>query len=94
MAPYLGLSPSAMWPPTAKSAPFLSSIWLVLISIVYVVLSADGDNATHAAATAKRRDTKMRTLKNIVVMEECRLALMAKKANTKMKEKKSVERMI
>jgi hypothetical protein len=87
VAPKIGMDASVLWPPSAASAPFLTTLWAVLASLVYhVFVLAEGDTAIHEVHKKKRRDAKLRTLKSIVVLEEARLARLAKKAGGEKKE--------
>ena len=78
IAPFLFLRPTQMWPISFESAPFLFTLWLCLVITLSRFFVVKKDSA-HERAKKKRYDTKMKTLKNLIFMEETRLANEEKK---------------
>jgi len=81
-APLLFLRPTQMWPVSLESAPFLVVLWLCLVISLSRFFTTKKDSA-HEAAKKKRYDTKMKTLKNLIFMEEARLANEERKTQAK-----------
>ena len=89
-APFLFLRPTQMWPISFESAPFLVTLWMCLVIILSRFFVTKKDSA-HERAKKKRYDTKMKTLKNLIFMEETRLANEEKKRDKEgCKKEKSV----
>jgi len=82
VAPFLYLHPTQMWPISLESAPFLIILWLCLIIALSRFFTTKKDSA-HEAVKKKRYDAKMKALKNLILMEERRLANEARKMNNK-----------
>jgi len=81
IAPYLGLEATQIWPPSEESAPFIVSLWMVLITYLYTMFVREDRNAAFDKFIKQRRETKMTNIKNMVVMENARLAKIATKQN-------------
>jgi len=80
-APFLFLRPTQMWPVSVESAPFLTILWLCLVIALSRFFTTTKD-AAHEIANKNRYDTKMKTLKNLIFMEETRLANKNNKSST------------
>ena len=74
VAPLIFLQPSQMWPISTESAPFLIGLWLCLVTALLSVIFAKHKNFALERARKIRYDTKIKTLKNLVYLEERRLA--------------------
>jgi len=82
LAPLLFLQPSQLWPPSEESAPFILSLWVVLVTYFFTVFFKKDKNVTFDAFMVQRRVTKLATIKNLVFLEDRRIAkLAAKKAS-------------
>jgi ABC-type multidrug transport system fused ATPase/permease subunit len=74
IAALLGLRPTQLWPVSQESAPFLTGMWVVLITVLYLTCFRDKKNLFYEAALKQRREKKMTALKNLLFLEERRLA--------------------
>jgi len=79
VAPYFGLRTSQVWPISYDSAPFLISLWIAIVTTIYLKFFREEKNELFQEALEKRREDKMKTLKNIVLLEERRLGKPQKK---------------
>mmetsp|Transcript_4476 Transcript_4476/g.4951 ORF Transcript_4476/g.4951 Transcript_4476/m.4951 type:complete len:112 (+) Transcript_4476:688-1023(+) len=73
-APLCFLRPTQMWPVSAESAPFLIGLWVCLITAVFSSFFNRDINTTIERRKEKRYDIKVKTLRNLIYMEEKRLA--------------------
>lgn len=86
VAPWLCLQPSQLWPISSQSAPFLVALWLCLATIMLALILNKNKNSALERAKKIRYDTKIKTLKNLVLMEDRRLAHKTKDVETDKKE--------
>lgn len=83
MSPYLFLQPTQIWPPSQDSAPFIVSLWVILISFLYTTFFREDRCAVFEELRKKRCEAKMTTIKNMVFLENARLGKLATQKNAK-----------
>lgn len=76
LAPYLGLRPTQIFPISLESAPFLFSIWFGLCTFCYYGFIKDTINVHKDDNFGKkrRRDETFKNMRNLVFLENARLA--------------------
>ena len=76
LAPYLGLRPTQIFPFSSESAPFIFSVWLVLVSICYFGFVREGPGPNAIVTEAKKQDKQsvLKKLECLVFLENTRLA--------------------
>ena len=73
-APYLRLRPTQLFPITMESAPFISSVWLVLASICYFAFVREGPNAVISRANNQQKNRVLKKIECLIFLENARLA--------------------
>lgn len=83
LAPKIGLKPEQIWPVSKTSAPFLISLWAILVTSIYRLLFLETKNVSYNEALRRRRKHKKQALRNLIYFEETRLV---RSRNSKTKE--------